>query len=133
MGLKLKDILSSAYLKEAKLLTNINFVENVEVSGITIVERPDIANWIKGGELLLTSFYSIDKDIEAQKKLIEDVARNGAAGVIIKVSEFMPILDPLIIETGNQEKIPIIEISKDIKYIEILYPIMAHLFNEQLH
>lgn len=42
---------------------------DIYVEGITIIEAPDIADWIKGGELLLTSFYSVDDDLEAQKDL----------------------------------------------------------------
>ncbi|WP_409227339.1 PucR family transcriptional regulator [Gudongella sp. SC589] len=133
MGIFLKDILKMSCFENSKLVSGKEIIDRTEVEGITIVERPDIANWIKGGELLLTSFYSIEMDIQAQRKLVEDVARNGAAGIIIKVSDMVPIVPSEIVETGRDLNFPVISISKDVKYIDILYPVMGLLFNEQVY
>ncbi|HZH92988.1 MAG TPA: PucR family transcriptional regulator ligand-binding domain-containing protein [Tissierellaceae bacterium] len=133
MGIILKDILKMSCFENSKLVSGIEIIDRTEVEGITIVERPDIANWIKGGELLLTSFYSIESDVTAQKKLVEDVARNGAAGIIIKVSDVVPVVSNEIIETGKRLNFPVISISKEVKYIDILYPVMGLLFNEQVY
>ncbi len=133
MGILLKDVLELNCFKNAKLLSGVKVVTKTSVEGITIVERPDIADWIKGGELLLTSFYSIDKDIQAQKKLLTEVAKNGAAAIIIKKSETFPKVSKELIEIGLDLDFPIIEISKETKYIDILYPVMGELFNEQVN
>jgi purine catabolism regulator len=133
MGIILKDILKMSCFESSKLVSGKEVVDRTEVEGITIVERPDIANWIKGGELLLTSFYSIEMDIQAQRKLVEDVARNGAAGIIIKVSDMVPAVSDDIVEAGRSLNFPVITISKEVKYIDILYPVMGLLFNEQVY
>ncbi|WP_374561797.1 PucR family transcriptional regulator ligand-binding domain-containing protein [Sinobaca sp. H24] len=41
------------------------------------MEVPDIVNWLKGNELLLTSLYPIKDDEEAQKNLIRELHTNG--------------------------------------------------------
>ncbi|MCR3956880.1 MAG: PucR family transcriptional regulator ligand-binding domain-containing protein [Gudongella sp.] len=133
MGIILKDILKMSCFENSRLVSGNEIIDRTEVEGITIVERPDIANWIKGGELLLTSFYSIETDIQAQSKLIEDVAKNGAAGIIIKVSDMVPVISNDIVETGRSLNFPVITISKEVKYIDILYPVMGLLFNEQVY
>ena len=133
MGIKLKDILRMSCFDNANLLTGQEVIDRVEVEGITIVERPDIANWIKGGELLLTSFYSIDENIEAQKKLIGDVAKNGAAGIIIKTSSDDIKIAKEVIQKGKELEFPIIGIGTGTKYIDILYPVMGSLFNDQVY
>ncbi|MDY0236011.1 MAG: PucR family transcriptional regulator ligand-binding domain-containing protein [Gudongella sp.] len=133
MGILLNNILQLNCFKNAKILSGNQMIPKTSVEGITIVERPDIADWIKGGELLLTSFYSIDRDIKAQKKLVSEVAKNGAAGIIIKISDTFPEVSCELIEIGKELQFPIIEISKETKYIDILYPVMGELFNEQVN
>lgn len=133
VGILLNDILQLNCFKSSNILSGNETIPKTYVEGITIVERPDIADWIKGGELLLTSFYSIDKDIKAQKKLVSEVAKNGAAGIIIKISDTFPEIPDELIEKGRELQFPIIEISKSTKYIDILYPVMGQLFNEQVN
>ena len=74
MGILLSRLMKMPCFKNAKLVAGTVENKNTYVEGITIIERPDIANWIKGGELLLSSFYSIDKNIEAQKILVTELA-----------------------------------------------------------
>lgn len=133
MGILLSELIKMQCFKKAKILSGKASNKSTHVSGITIIERPDIVNWIKGGELLLTSFYSIDKDLEAQKKLVKEVALNKAAALVIKTSNFLPKIDKEIVDLGNRLEFPIIEISIDTKYIDILYPVMGKLFNDQIN
>lgn len=132
MGIALLEIMELECFATARLHSGMQNLGKTMVSGITIVERPDIANWIKGGELLLTSFYSIESDSRAQVKMISDLARNGAAGLIVKVSELCPVLAPEVITQATELGFPLIEISPEVKYIDILYPVMEFLFNDQV-
>ena len=132
MGIILKEIMKMTCFNNAKLHSGEESIDKTVVEGITIVERPDIANWIKGGELLLTSFYSIESNLEAQIKLVEEVAKNGAAGVVIKISDTLPMISTKVLEVGNKLMFPIIEIPSEVKYIDILYPVMGTLFNDQV-
>ncbi|HAE92390.1 PucR family transcriptional regulator [Tissierella praeacuta] len=133
MGILLSELIKMPCLKNAKLVAGTVKDKNVYVEGITIIEVPDIANWIKGGELLLTSFYSIDKDIEAQKTLVKELAEKGAAALIVKTSRFLTSIPEDVIDLGNQLGFPIIEISGDTKYIDIMYPVMGEIFNDQVN
>ncbi|MGJ0847002.1 purine catabolism regulatory protein [Tissierella praeacuta DSM 18095] len=133
MGILLSELIKMPCLKNAKLVAGTVKDKNVYVEGITIIEVPDIANWIKGGELLLTSFYSIDKDIEAQKTLVKELAEKGAAALIVKISRFLTSIPEDVIDLGNQLGFPIIEISGDTKYIDIMYPVMGEIFNDQVN
>jgi purine catabolism regulator len=133
MGILLSRLMKMPCFKNAKLVAGTVENKNTYVEGITIIERPDIANWIKGGELLLSSFYSIDKNIEAQKILVTELAEKKAAALIIKTSRFLTTIPDEIIDLGNQLDFPIIEISGDTKYIDITYPVMGEIFNDQVN
>lgn len=132
MGILLKDIIDMPCFDRAKLVAG-TVGRDVEVEGITIIEAPDIVNWIKGGEVLLTSFYSIDKDIDIQKKLVSKIAKKGSAALIIKTSRFLREIPKEIINLGNEIDFPIIEIPGELKYIDIMYPVMGEIFNDQVN
>ncbi|WMM24297.1 PucR family transcriptional regulator ligand-binding domain-containing protein [Tissierella sp. MB52-C2] len=133
MGILLSGLIKMSCFKNARLVAGTVENKNIYVEGITIIERPDIVNWIKGGELLLTSFYSIDKDIETQKSLVQKLAEKGAAALIIKTSRFLTSIPNEVIELADELDFPIIEITGDTKYIDITYPVMGEIFNDQVN
>lgn len=68
MGVLLENLYKMPCFQNTRVVAGRIHNKEIYVEGITIIEAPDIANWIRGGELLLTSFYSIDKDLEIQKR-----------------------------------------------------------------
>lgn len=133
MGIMLEKLIKMPCFKESELVAGTIKNRDIYVEGVTIIEVPDIVEWINGGELLLTSFYGIDKDIEAQKKLIKGLSSKGAAGIVIKTSRFLVKIPQEIINLGNELDFPIIEISGNTKYIDIMYPVMGEIFNDQIN
>lgn len=133
MGILLSDLLRMSCFESSKLVAGTVEGREIYVTGITIVEAPDIANWIRGGELLLTSFYSIDKDVDIQKEMVKKLSEKGAAALIIKTSRFLKSIPREVIILGEKLNFPIIEIPGDIKYIDIMYPVMAEIFDEQVN
>lgn len=133
MGIMLKELLRMSCFKDSKLVAGNVKNRNINVEGITVIEVPDIVDWINGGELLLTSFYTIDKDIEAQKSLISGLAKKGAAAIVIKISRFLSEIPQEVIDVANKLDFPIIQISGSTKYIDIMYPVMGEIFNDQVN
>jgi purine catabolism regulator len=58
-----------------------------EVVSVNVVDAPDIVDWVKPAELLLTSAYAL-KDLADGPALIRGLAQKGAAGLGIKVGRF---------------------------------------------
>ncbi|SDX23859.1 PucR family transcriptional regulator [Tepidimicrobium xylanilyticum] len=133
MGVLLENLYKMPCFQNTRVVAGRIHNKEIYVEGITIIEAPDIANWIRGGELLLTSFYSIDKDLEIQKEIVSKLSQKGAATLIIKTSRFLSEIPKEIIELGNQLDFPIIEMPGHVKYIDIMYPVMAEIFNDQVN
>lgn len=133
MGITLEELFKMPCFKNAKLVAGIVANKDIYVEGVTIIEAPDIVNWINGGELLLTSFYGIDRDLDTQKNLIKGLSNSGAAALVVKTSRFINEIPQEIINLGNQLDFPIIEISGNVKYIDIMYPVMGEIFNDQVN
>ena len=52
------------------------------------MEVPDVADWLKSGELILTTGYAIKDKPDMQVKLVEQLAKVEGAGIIIKLNRF---------------------------------------------
>ena len=132
MGIGLRKILELECFQDTKVVAGEGAIASKTVQGITIIEAPDIADWIKGGEVLLTSLYSIQEDEEKQKEMTIKLAQKNASALLIKVSRFIQEVPRGILEIGEQWGLPIIQIPGAIKYVDIMYPVMSELFNKQV-
>jgi len=129
MGLNLKDAMNIGGLKKCKVLADkVKLSE--EIKNVTIMEVPDVTRWLKGGELLLTSFLA-QQNSKEQKKLIKQLHQNKITALAIKPYHYLGEIPEFIIEEAEKYNIPIIEIPKDVSYLDILSPIMSAIFNKE--
>ncbi|SMF83698.1 purine catabolism regulatory protein [Paenibacillus uliginis N3/975] len=132
MEFRVEHVLKMARLQNAKVLGGSQGLSNI-IKGITIMEAPDIADWLKGGEMLLTSLYPILNYTEAeQREFMFRLADKSVSAIMIKNHRFVKKIPEVIIEIGEQTGLPIIQIPQDIPYVDVLYPVMEELFNNQV-
>ncbi|MEN1761208.1 PucR family transcriptional regulator [Anoxynatronum sibiricum] len=128
----LSQIIELDCLSNCKIVAGKSSIKFKKVEGITIMEAPDIADWIKGGELILTSLYSVCEDEQQMEALVRRLAENGAAGLLVKVGRFIERVPEAVVNAGDIHQLPVIQIAGDVKYVDIMYPVMNELFNRQL-
>lgn len=131
MGISLRKSLKLGKFSECKVVAGHQGLDRI-IENITIMEVPDIVKWLKGKELILTSLFAIKDDIDAQNILIQRLYYAGATALAIKPFETMDGIPKGIIENANKLGFPVIQIPKDVKYLDILSPVMHHIFNEKV-
>lgn len=134
MRFTVKDLLKLEILKNASVIAGKTGLDN-DITGVTIIEAPDIAKYIGGGEVLLTSLYPFSTCTRNEyKRYLEQLCEKGISAMILKVGRPIKSAEKLILLLTNaMEKrgIPIIKISLNTAYKDITYPIMERLFNEE--
>ncbi|WMT41370.1 PucR family transcriptional regulator ligand-binding domain-containing protein [Paenibacillus sp. D2_2] len=132
MEFRVEHVLRMNGLHNAQVLGGKAGLSNV-IRGITIMEAPDIADWLKGGEMLLTSLYPIlNYTEEEQRVFIQRLADKGVSALMIKNHRFVKNIPDVIVKTGEETALPIIQIPESIPYVDVLYPVMEELFNTQV-
>src|SRR6185312_11629108 len=53
------------------------------------VDIPHASEWVRGGELLLTTFYGLRDDPEAQIHLCAELAEKGLAGMVVAIGGYL--------------------------------------------
>jgi len=89
----IRDIMELPVFKDARVVSGYGGM-NKEVSSMTVAEVPDAADWLKGGELVVTTGYFIKDNCELQSKWVTDLIRGGAAALAIKPDRFLGTTPP---------------------------------------
>ena len=102
-----------------------------QISSVTVAEVPDAANWLQGGELVCTTAYFIRQGLTYQLPWFESLIKGGAMAVAIKTSRFLHTIPHSILEMANHYRIPLIELSPEVSWPDIIESVMQLLSNEQ--
>ena len=66
MGITVEEVLRLPAFKSAKLVSGDKGKSNI-VKYVDVIEVPDVENWVKEGEMLLTTSFAMKNDIKAQE------------------------------------------------------------------
>jgi len=131
LEITVKELMQLGPLKASKVVAGFQNLHNV-VKGVTIMEAPDIVNWLSGGELLLTSLYSTSGEDVNYQEFTQKLSDKGVCALAVKVRRFVDEIPLEIIETANEVGLPIIELEGNVRFVDIMYPVMEMLFNKQV-
>ena len=133
MNLTVKDVLDFDSLKDATILTKNVGLKN-SVTGIMVVEGPDIENWGREGELLLSSYYALkDLSHDELNEFFNKASLLKISGLIIKIDRLVGSIPMYLIELCEKNDLPLIQIPKQTQYEPILLDIMGQIINNNIH
>ena len=130
--LAVEDVLKINELSKMTLIAGNEGVSR-KISAVTIMENPDISQWIKGGEFLISCFYTITDDIDRQCNVIRELNDSGISAIALKIGKNMKEISKEIIELANKLNLPLFEIPSEVTYMQIMLPISNILFEIEHH
>lgn len=130
MSLTVRDALGLEPLTRAHVLAGRQGLDR-EIKTVTIMDTPDIKNWVKGGELVLTNVFVIKDDTRAQVELVRDLFEHGVAALGVKLKRFVDELPQEMLDLATDLGFPIIEMPVDVAWIEVLNPVLTEVLNRQ--
>ncbi|MDK2960130.1 MAG: PucR family transcriptional regulator, purine catabolism regulatory protein [Bacillota bacterium] len=117
-------------LKEATLVAGSAGLER-EIRYVTVMEVPDLVQWLKGSDFIVTSLYSLKDDLRAQVQLIRDLAARGCAALAVKTKRYVDSLSDEVKAVAEETRFPLIEIPRHVTYIDIISPLMEEILNAE--
>ena len=95
------------------------------------VDIPHASEWVRGGELLLTTFYGLRDDPEAQIHLCAELADKGLAGMVVAIGGYLDAVPDAIRSAADAVRFPIIEMPWDVPFEDVVRAISEQIINEQ--
>ncbi|MFF7108869.1 PucR family transcriptional regulator ligand-binding domain-containing protein [Pseudomonas sichuanensis] len=128
--MKLDAAIENTVLREASIVAGETAMDR-EITWVHIVDHPEITNWLKPGELLLTTGYNWPVDDEECRVMVRQLAEIGLAGVVLAVPHFREHFTQAAIDEANRYDLPLLELPWDIQFSEIMHDVLARIINIQ--
>src|SRR5262249_8513395 len=74
------------------------------------VDIPHASEWVRSGELLLTTFFGLRDNEEAQRQLCADLAAKGLAGMAVAVGQYLDHVPDAVRQAADEADFPVIEL-----------------------
>ena len=130
-GIALGELMQMPFMKGNELIAGHRGVGNL-VFDVNVMVDLDILQWIKPGELLLTTANTFKQaSIEQILDLFRELKNKGLVGLCIKVFPYVNELDERIIALANDIELPVIDLNYEASFNEIMTPIYRLFLNRQ--
>ncbi len=130
MPVTVGQILGLAVLKDARLLAGEAGLDR-RVTSVTVGEVPDIADWLSGGELVLSTMFAVKGDLERQREFCRRVMMADAAALFVKTTRFVESMPADIIELADRRKFPIVEVPQGLRWTRLMQDATEVIINRQ--
>lgn len=105
----IKELLQIKDLKGIKLVAGKNKI-NQNIKTVNIIENPDVFDWLKEDELLLSTGYIVKDSKILQEKLITELSTLKCAGICFKLKRYFDKIPKNMIDLANKLNFPILTI-----------------------
>jgi PucR family transcriptional regulator, purine catabolism regulatory protein len=97
-----------------------------------VIEMPDPADLLKGGELVLTTGLGAGTRAEGQRAWIDSVLEQGAAAVMVELgTTWREQLPPPVVEACAAAGVPLVAFRRAVRFVEITEAVHAAVLHHQ--
>lgn len=102
-----------------------------EVLWAAVVDIPQAGQWVRSGEILVTTFFGIRDDVDAQVNLCEELAAKQLAGMIVATGKYVDHVATPVREAADRAKFPIIELPWHVPFADVIRVVSEYSINDQ--
>ncbi len=124
--LTLREALQSSILKQAKVVAGGNDLDR-PIRWVHPVNVPDVADWLHGGELVLTTVMNMPQGAAAQSDFLRQLAAKGIVAVVITTGLMVEEIPAHLRDLGDELGLPLIELPYQTRFVDI-----AKIINERI-
>ncbi|MCU1571393.1 MAG: hypothetical protein JWR33_2134 [Naasia sp.] len=95
------------------------------VSGVNVMEVPDIESFVKPGELLLTTTYPLRDHPQRLTALVRTLDRLGLAALAVKPGRYLHTLPDEMLTAADELGFPVIVVPGDTSFNEVIGALLA--------
>ncbi|MFC0469191.1 PucR family transcriptional regulator [Halalkalibacter kiskunsagensis] len=129
-GLSLNELLQLAPMKGSEVVAGDTNTDKL-ISRINIIGGPDILDWVRADEFIMTNGYPFRDTPEEFALLIEKLQEKNVAGIGIKVKRFIPSIPESLIKKANELHFPVVEIPPNAIFSDVVRVAMEEIFNKE--
>jgi purine catabolism regulator len=129
-AITVEDTLSLQCMSGARLLAGRRGAGR-RIRGVNVMEDADIVRWMRGGELLLTTGYTIRDDPTALARLVPALAERELAGLVLKLGLYVEQVPDGVLAIADRLGFPLIGLPARMMFDDILSEVLGTILNRQ--
>ncbi len=126
----IRDALALDALGRARVVAGERGLDR-EVRWAQVVDVPDVARWVRGGDLLLTTAVSLRDDPANQRRLVPDLCEKGLAGLVLAVGGYLERVPEAMTVEADRLAFPLIELPWDVPFEDVTLAVSEQIVNAQ--
>ena len=129
--LTLSDALQLPILKDAKVVAGGDRLDRA-IRWVHIASVPNAADWLHGGELVLTTVFNMPASADEQGDYLRQLADKGIAALIITTGLLLDEIPEQLRVIGDKRALPLIELPYQTRFVDIAKVINERIAEENL-
>jgi purine catabolism regulator len=129
-GVPLRDALALPALQGARVLAGAAGLGR-PIRYVNVMEVPDILDWVKPDELLLTTAYPLRDDRAALAELVPRLADRGLAGLAVKPARYLDEVPQVMLAAADRLGFPLLELPPETALADIINAVLGLILNAQ--
>jgi purine catabolism regulator len=129
-GVALRDALALPALRGVRVVAGAAGLGR-RVRYVNVMEVPDILDWVKPDELLLTTAYPLRDDRSGLAELVPRLAERGLAGLAVKPARYIDALPAVMLESADRLEFPLLELPAEMALADIINAVLSLILNAQ--
>ena len=126
LGLTVGELFRMSHFKEAVILGGREGLDRL-ISRINVMEVPDVIDWVRPGEFLVTTGYPFRNRVEMFAPLIAQLAERGVVALGVKTTRFIGEMPAAAIEAADRHGLPLIELPADMAFSDVVRSVMERV------
>ena len=129
-GVSLREALALPALSGVRVLAGTEGLGRL-VRYVNVMEVPDILDWVKPDELLLTTAYPLRDDRAALAELVPRLADRGLAGLAVKPARYLDAVPEVMLAAADRLGFPLLELPPETALADIINAVLGLILNTQ--
>lgn len=129
--LTLRDALQLSILKDAEVVAGAGGL-NRAIRWVHNVSGPNVADWLHGGELVLTTGYHLPESAAGQGDYLRQLAAKGISALVITTGMLVDEIPEHLRLIGDEHSLPLIELPYQTRFVDIAKVINERIAEESL-
>jgi PucR family transcriptional regulator, purine catabolism regulatory protein len=117
-------------LRKARIVAGASGLDNV-IRSVNVMEVPDIVNWVRPGEFLVSTLYPLRDDKAAVETLIPQLVEKQLSGMAVTPESYIDELPKCMVDDANRLGFPLIELPPRVSFVDIIQPLTSRILDLQ--
>ncbi|MTI94649.1 MAG: hypothetical protein FH749_04050 [Firmicutes bacterium] len=130
LGISVRDALKLEAFDGVEVVAGAGGLDSL-IFHINVMEVPDILDWVREGELLFTTLYSLRDKPQEQVELIPRLAEKKLAGLAIKPKRYIDEIPSEALELADKHSFPILQLPPKTAFAALMEPLLQEILDFQ--